>query len=528
VIRALQAAGFLKDGLTSVPEDKVLVLDFGGQYSHLIARRIRECRVYSELISYTVSPREVQTLQPKGLILSGGPTSVYEEDAPLCDPELFKLGIPILGICYGLHAMVHLLGGSVVRAARKEYGKTELFIGDRSDLFQGLENRTVCWMSHGDMAETLPEGFEVIGRTANTPTAAIRRRDRKLYGVQFHPEVAHTPRGLDILKNFVYRVCGCRPTWTMESFIENAVKEIRETVGKDRVLCALSGGVDSSTVAVLAHKALGDQLTCVFVDHGLLRKGEAEQVLEMLEKFKMNIIHVSAAERFLSRLKGVDDPEEKRRLVGEEFIRVFAEVEREKGPFQWLVQGTLYPDVIESAGVKSPAAKIKTHHNVAGLPSWMKFKLLEPLRWLYKDEVREVAGLLGIPREIVRRHPFPGPGLAVRVLGPVTPEKLRICREASFIVEEELKKAGLYDAVWQAFAVVGEDKAVGVLGDERKFGYIVTVKVVESVDAMTAEWKRLPYELLERISSRITNEVDGVTWVTYAISSKPPSTIEPC
>ncbi|MBI2185170.1 MAG: glutamine-hydrolyzing GMP synthase [Thaumarchaeota archaeon] len=508
-------------------KDTVIVLDFGAQYAHLIARRVRECGVYSELAPFDVSPEALAARSAKGIILSGGPASVYEANAPVCDKGVFELGIPVLGICYGLQLMVHLFGGEVVRSPKREYGKAELKVKDPSDLFKGLGGQLTVWMSHGDAAVELPEGFEAIGVTSNSPYAAIRDMGRRLFGVQFHPEVAHTPRGMEILRNFL-DVCGCASSWRMEAFVDRKVEEIRKQVGGEKVLCALSGGVDSSTAAVLVHRAVGDQLTCVFVDHGLLRKNEAQEVLKAFrDHFKMRLLHVDKAAQFLGRLKGVVDPEEKRMIIGEEFVKAFTETAGEYGPFQWLAQGTLYPDVIESAGTGSPASRIKTHHNVAGLPEWMAFKLLEPLRDLYKDEVRKVASILGIPDTIVKRHPFPGPGLAVRIVGEVTGEKISVCREASSIVEEELMKSGLHGRVWQAFAVVGDDKAVGVLGDARKVGYIVTVRVVESVDAMTADWSRIPYEVLERISNRITNEVPGATWVTYAVSSKPPATIEP-
>jgi GMP synthase (glutamine-hydrolysing) len=508
--------------------DKVLVLDFGAQYAHLIARRIRECGVYSELIPYSTAAEDIDQLKPKGVIFSGGPASVYDKEAPLPDPAIYELGIPILGICYGLQVTVHQLGGEVVRVDKREYGKAVLKIIDTSDLFKDFESTTVCWMSHGDSAKSIPVGFEPIGCTENSPYAAIRDRAHKIYALQFHPEVSHTPRGKKILKNFLFEVCGCRANWTMPSFIEKSVQEIRAKVEDERVLCALSGGVDSSTTAALIHKAVGDQLTCIFVDHGLLRKGEAEAVVRTFrDTLGVKLITIDASKRFLDKLRGVADPEEKRKIIGEEFANVFTEASIKYGPFEWLAQGTLYPDVIESAASRGPSSRIKTHHNVGGLPQQLEFKLLEPLRDLYKDEVRKIASLLKLPDTIVKRHPFPGPGLAVRIIGEVTEEKLRICREASSIVEEELQKHNLYDKVWQAFAIVGDDKAVGVLGDARCYGYIVSVRVVQSIDAMTADWVKLPYKVLERISSRITNEVSGVTWVTYAISSKPPATIEP-
>ena len=509
-------------------DKKVLVLDFGAQYAHLINRRVRETGVYSELVPYNTSSSDIKRRKPSGIILSGGPMSVNDKDALMCDPEIFNLGVPILGICYGFQLITHHFNGKVALKSKGEYGKNSLHIEDTSDLFKGLPDHIICWMSHGDSVEILPEGFKAIAHTENSPLAAAKNISRNIFGVQFHPEVVHTEYGFEIIKNFVFEICNCPKSWNMQSFIEKSVDEIKKKVGNDRVLCALSGGVDSSTTALLMHKAIGDNVVCVFIDHGLLRKGEAEQVNAIFgENFKMKIVQIDASERFLSSLIGVEDPEEKRRIVGREFINVFTEEGSKLGEFQWLSQGTLYPDVIESSRTGSPASKIKTHHNVGGLPEKMGFKLIEPLKDLYKDEVRKVATLLGLPEHVVSRHPFPGPGLSVRIIGSVTPEKTRICRDASWIVEEELKKSKLYDKVWQAFAIVGDDNATGVLGDSRKYGHVVTVRVVESLDAMTADWVRLPYRLLESISNRITNEVSGVTWVTYAISSKPPATIEP-
>ncbi|MGQ9469729.1 MAG: glutamine-hydrolyzing GMP synthase [Nitrososphaerales archaeon] len=510
-------------------EDLIAILDFGSQYTHLIARRIREFEVRSDIFPCGVSVKELISIKPKGIILSGSPASVYEKGSPLCDRKIFDLEIPILGICYGMQITAYTLGGSVIRGEKREYGKTELIIEDKSDLFQGFNDKTIVWMSHGDYVDRLPEGFDVIANSENCPIAAMRNRDKRIFGLQFHPEVVHTEKGVEILKNFIFNICKCKPAWKMESFVEKTISEIKDKVGNEKVLCALSGGVDSSTVATLIYRAIGENLTCIFVDHGLLRKNEAQQIIKTFrDNYKMKLIYVDASSKFLSRLKGVIDPEEKRRIVGEEFIKVFTEEGKKLGDFQWLAQGTLYPDVIESAKAGSPASRIKTHHNVAGLPGWMTFKLLEPLRTLYKDEVRKVAHLLGLPEDIVKRHPFPGPGLSVRIMGEVTEEKIKICREASYIVEEELKKEGFYDKIWQAFAMVGDDKAVGVLGDERRLGHIVTIRIVESSDGMTADWVKLPYEILEKISNRITNEVPNVTWVSYAISSKPPSTIEPC
>jgi len=508
-------------------DELIAVLDFGGQYSHLIARRIRECEVYSELMPFTTKPSELEKLNARAIVLSGGPASVYDEGAPKCDSGIFQLGVPVLGICYGLQLMVQMLGGHVKATKRHEYGQTELKISDTSDLFRGLDNRIVSWMSHGDYAETLPKDFEIIASSENCSAAAIRDGRGRLFGVQFHPEVSHTQHGTQIIKNFT-TIAGCHANWNSHSIIETAVDNIRAQVGDENVISAVSGGVDSTTTAVLAQRAVGDRLTCVFVNHGLLREGEEKLILKVFENLRLNVRYVDASTRFLRRLKGVREPEEKRKIVGEEFIKVFDEESSKLGTFRWLAQGTLYPDVIESAGTGGPASRIKTHHNVGGVPAWSKFKILEPLKFLYKDEVRKIAAELGLPDQIIRTHPFPGPGLAVRVVGEVTEDKLRICRDASAIVENVLTNRGLYDTVWQAFAMVGDDLAVGVLGDNRQLGHLVTVRIIKSSDGMTADWARLPYEVLEEISNRITGEVPGVTWVSYAITSKPPSTIEPC
>ena len=505
--------------------ENIIVLDFGGQYSHLITRRIRDLSVYAELLPYDTPAKEIESLNPSGIILTGGPSSVYDKNSPKPDSKIFNLEIPILGICYGLQIIVDAMGGSIIRTDKREYGKATLSISSNQKLFYGIDSKTNVWMSHGDATKTLPDNFKSIGTTDNSPYAAICSDN--LYGVQFHPEVTHTSDGTKILNNFLYEICGCTGLWTMDSFIDSSVNQIKSQVGNDSVLCALSGGVDSSTVALLLHKAIGDRLTCVFVDHGLLRKNEADDVLKIFDKLNIKIIFYNESDRFLSVLTDVEDPETRRKLIGQEFIKVFEEISKQNGSFNWLAQGTLYPDVIESASTDGPAATIKTHHNVGGLPEKFNFQLIEPLRELYKDEVRNVAKLIDLPLDILKRHPFPGPGLAVRIIGKFTNEKLSICRDASYIVEEELKKVKLYDSVWQAFALVGDDQAVGVLGDERKMGYIVTVRIVESTDAMTANWVRIPYDVLDNISTRITNEIDNVSWVTYAISSKPPSTIEP-
>jgi GMP synthase (glutamine-hydrolysing) len=508
--------------------DKIVVLDFGSQYSHLICRRIREANVYCELLPYNTPAKIIKEINPKGIIFSGGPASVYAKDAPKPDKQLFQMGKPILGICYGHQVLVDNFGGKVKRANSREYGRAGLVIDDKADLFKNLGQGINCWMSHGDAAEKLPEGFKVLAHTENSRSAAIGNKDRQFYGIQFHPEVVHTERGVQILKNFAQEISGAKPEWDMESFIESTVKDIREQVGKEKVLAAVSGGIDSTVVAALMHRAIGDQLRCVFINHGLLRQDEETDVVKLFkEQMDIDLIYVNAEKQFLGKLKGVADPEKKRKIIGEEFANVFVDVVKKKGPFQWLAQGTLYPDVIESGVSKGPAAVIKTHHNVGGLPKWLNLKVIEPLRYLYKDEVRRAAKLLGVPDALLKRHPFPGPGLAVRIIGNITPEKTRICKHASKIVEDELKAAGWYDKVWQAYAAVGDDRAVGVLGDERVYGNIVMIRVVESIDAMTADWSRLPYEVIERISNRITNEVEGATWVTYAVSSKPPATIEP-
>lgn len=506
-------------------EECVLVLDFGAQYSQLIARKVRECQVYCEILPSNTPLERILAYRPKGVILSGGPHSVYEPQAPRCDPKLLEAGIPLLGICYGHQLLAALLGGEVQRGARREYGPAILWIDQFEPLFAGLEPQTTVWMSHGDAVTQLPPGFSILAHTANSAAAAIGDPQRRLYGVQFHPEVSHTSEGKRILWNFLHRVCGCRGTWTMGRFLELAIAQIRERVGQERVLCALSGGVDSSVTAALVHRAVGPQLLCIFVDHGLLRKGEAEQVeATFREHFNISLVRVDASERFLKRLEGVDDPERKRRIVGEEFVRVFEETARRLGRFRFLAQGTLYPDVIES-GTDS-AETIKTHHNVGGLPPNLTFELLEPLRYLFKDEVRRLGEELGLPEDIVWRHPFPGPGLAVRIVGEVTPERLRLLREADSIVEEEIRRAGLHRQVAQAFAVLLPVRSVGVMGDQRTYAHPIVVRAVTTEDFMTADWARFPHEVLERIATRIVNEVEGVNRVLYDITSKPPGTIE--
>jgi GMP synthase (glutamine-hydrolysing) len=505
--------------------DKIVILDFGSQYSHLICRRIREFSVYAELVPYDISYEELQKHNPTGIIFSGGPSSVYNSDAPVPDNKIFEMNLPLLGICYGHQLIVNKFGGKVKRA-NKEYGSSLLTIDNNENILNDVGESIRAWMSHGDEAEKIPPGFQIIGHTEGAKSAAIALEEKSIYGIQFHPEVVHTEQGTKILKNFVLKVCKAKQDWTMEGFIDAAIEKISKIEGN--VLCGVSGGIDSTVVALLIHKAIGDRLKCIFVNNGLLRLNEETEIEEMFKNnFNVNFISVNAIDNFLGKLKGIEDPEIKRKIIGEEFIKVFTEFAEKNGPFKWLAQGTLYPDVIESGVSKGPAAVIKSHHNVGGLPDWLNLEILEPLRELYKDEVRKIAKILNVPEKIFMRHPFPGPGLAVRIIGEVTPKKLQICKIASKIVEDELINADLYKKIWQAYAAVGDDHAVGVVGDERRYGNIVMIRVVDSVDAMTADWTRLSHGLLEKMSNRITNEIEDVTWVTYTISSKPPATIEP-
>jgi GMP synthase (glutamine-hydrolysing) len=514
----------------SAARELVLILDFGAQYTQLIARRIREQRVYCEIHPCTVTFEQVRAMAPRAIVLSGGPASVYEDGAPTIDPRVFELGIPVLGICYGMQLVAHLLGGKVERASAREYGQARVVVERPEGIFHRFAKREALevWMSHGDRVTALPPGFQTIGVSGNTPFCAVGNASRRIYGVQFHPEVVHTPRGADVLASFVFDVAGLSPTWTPGAFTEEAMALVRSRVAPDdHVLCGLSGGVDSSVAAVLCHKALGDRLTCIFVDNGLLRRGEFEQVVATFrESFKLNLVAVQAGEAFLSALRGVTDPEKKRKAIGRVFIEVFEQEAKNVHNAKWLVQGTLYPDVIESVSFKGPSAVIKSHHNVGGLPEKMNLKLIEPLRELFKDEVRAAGEELGMPKDLLWRHPFPGPGLAVRCLGEVTEKRLEVLRTADAIVTDEIRTAGLYDTVWQAFAVLLPVRSVGVMGDERTYEEACAVRAVRSVDGMTADWAKIPYDVLERISNRIINEVRGINRVVLDITSKPPGTIE--
>jgi GMP synthase (glutamine-hydrolysing) len=528
-------AGQEQSSSSKIHRQIVVILDFGSQYSELIARRIRETQVYSEVISYRTTAEQLKLLNPQGIILSGGPSSVYDLGAPKCDPAIWDLGIPVLGVCYGMQLMVQQLGGEVVKSDLAEYGKAAIHIDDPTDLLTNVAENSTMWMSHGDSCTLLPSGFELLAHTANTPCAAIADHQRHLYGVQFHPEVVHSIDGAALIRNFVYHICGCQPTWTTEAFVEESIREVRARVGDKRVLLALSGGVDSSTLAFLLYRAIGDQLTCMFIDQGFMRKLEPERLVTLFkEQFHIPVVHVMARERFINAIAGVTDPEEKRKIIGTEFIRVFEEESKRLGPFDYLAQGTLYPDVIESADTnvdpqsgERVAVKIKSHHNVGGLPKDLQFKLVEPLRKLFKDEVRKVGKALDLPEEIVNRQPFPGPGLAIRIMGEVTAARLNILRDADLIVRQEVNRHGLYNDVWQAFAVLlAEVKSVGVMGDQRTYAHPIVLRFVSSEDGMTADWARVPYEVLEIISNRIVNEVKGVNRVVYDITSKPPGTIE--
>ena len=508
--------------------EKVLILDFGSQYTQLIARRVRELHVFSEIQPFNYPLEKIKADKSiKAIILSGGPSSVYAEDAPRPDSGIFQLGLPILGICYGLQLIAAEMGGQVDPAARREYGRAELFIDEDTELFFEVDSPTVVWMSHGDHLTEAPPGFSILAHTENSPIAAIGNAEKNIYGIQFHPEVHHTVEGKQILHNFLYLIAGVSGDWSPQSFISSQIEKIRQQVGDKRVLCALSGGVDSSVVAVLLHRAIGDQLTCVFVDTGLLRANEAQEVEAVFrEHFHINLISVNARQLFLSKLRGVTDPEQKRKIIGNTFIDVFEAEAQKSGPFDFLAQGTLYPDVIESVSFKGPSETIKTHHNVGGLPEKMNFQLIEPLRELFKDEVREVGRQLGLPEKIIGRHPFPGPGLAIRILGEVTEERLNILRQADAIYIHELRKAGLYDQIWQAFAVLLPVKSVGVMGDQRTYEYVLALRAVVSVDGMTADWFHFPFDFLAQVSNKIINQVKGVNRVVYDISSKPPATIE--
>jgi GMP synthase (glutamine-hydrolysing) len=507
-------------------QETIIILDFGSQYTQLIARRIRENKVFCEILLFSQNTETYKHKNLKGVILSGGPASVFDRNAPICDREVFELGVPVLGICYGLQLMGKMFGGELERSKKREYGKAIIKIDNHEDLFSEVKDQTTVWMSHGDHLSRLPKGFEVLAHTENIPFAAIRNKKEKTFGLQFHPEVVHTQEGKKIIRNFLFNICRCEGTWTAESFIESSVYRIKQEVQNGKVVLGLSGGVDSSVCAMLINKALGEQLNCIFVDNGLLRKNEAKEVIYAFKNFDLNLISVDASQRFLNELKGITDPEEKRKIIGKIFIEVFEEEARKIKGVEFLAQGTLYPDVIESTSFKGPSVTIKSHHNVGGLPEEMHLKLIEPLRELFKDEVREIGRRLNLPENILGRHPFPGPGLAVRILGEVTKERLSVLREADDIFIQKLKESNLYDKIWQAFCVLLPVQSVGVMGDERTYENVIALRAVTSLDGMTADWAKLPYEILERISNRIINEVKGVNRVVYDVSSKPPATIE--
>jgi GMP synthase (glutamine-hydrolysing) len=519
----------IRNGRKPVKRERILIIDFGGQYNQLVARRVRECNVYCEIYSYKTDLRKLQEMKPKGIILTGGPSSCYEEGAASCDPALFEMGVPVLGLCYGAQLMMHTLGGRVCKAPVREYGKIEVTTDGKSRLFYHVSEKTVCWMSHNDYIEKAAPGFQIIAHTPDCPVAAAQSEERQLYAIQFHPEVLHTVEGTKMLSNFVYEICGCVGDWKMDTFVENSIRSIRERVGSGKVLCALSGGVDSSVAAVMMAKAVGDQLTCVFVDHGLLRKNEGNEVEEVFGPdgpYKLNFIRVNAQQRFYEKLKGVEEPEQKRKIIGEEFIRVFEEEAQKIGAVDFLVQGTIYPDVVES-GLGGESAVIKSHHNVGGLPDYVDFKeIIEPLRDLFKDEVRRAGLELGIPERLVYRQPFPGPGLGIRIVGEVTEEKVRMVQDADAIYREEIAKAGLDKSIGQYFAALTNMRSVGVMGDERTYDYAVALRAVNTIDFMTAETAEIPFDVLVKVMNRVINEVKGINRVLYDLTSKPPGTIE--